>query len=608
MTTSTQPEFNSPNHKRSFRIHPKASPSFSSLVHRREVEAGANLAHRSSGICGDDKYHDADLLSVTIESQDPNAMDRLTARMDEGESVKRLSNGFWSALVRTRTARNLLEDEGVTRIHSKKASGFLLDRALPEIGLLSTARARNVAEDGAGVLIGIIDSGFDLSHPAFRDGENNLRVEALLDQQIGSREYSNREISAGWASGRSGPGSDSIGHGTHVASIAGGSSFSTFEGVAPGARFLLVRTDLLETDLAAEWIFSKARALGKPCVINMSAGHHWGAHDGTDGEELIHRDMVSSGNIIVAAAGNERNLNFHLRKDFENGEIELVTFDLRRQATAPPKVILSLYHSDADLFDISIISPEGAVCGLPSINASKIYNDRAYEIEIARREYPWSGLYEVEISISFADADPDDGALENWRLSIKCESATVGRLDGWFADAGDAAFRSHPMVADGCTIGIPATGDGCIAVGSYVTKTEWASDRGRISDPVLSTGSSSVFSSAGPTRDGRLKPEVAAPGQYITAALGYRSSVCSRGERALVGDRVLTMEGTSLAAPIVTGVIALMLQKKPSLGLENARRILQETARHDQHTGAENWNPVYGFGKIDVAAALARLS
>jgi subtilisin family serine protease len=60
-----------------------------------------------------------------------------------------------------------------------------------------------------------------------------------------------------------------------------------------------------------------------------------------------------------------------------------------------------------------------------------------------------------------------------------------------------------------------------------------------------------------------------------------------------------------MATPIVTGVVALMLQKKKTLKPDQIRDILKSSARHDAHTGPAAWNPAYGHGKIDVAGALA---
>ena len=156
---------------------------------------------------------------------------------------------------------------------------------------------------------------------------------------------------------------------------------------------------------------------------------------------------------------------------------------------------------------------------------------------------------------------------------------------------------------------MPATGLGCIAVGSYTCRRKWACDDSVAEREEVRAvlGRASHFSASGPSRNGTLKPELCAPGEYVTAALALSSQYASLGDQCLKQQRSLTLAGTSMAAPVVTGALALCLQKKPTLTPAEARRILSRTARRDRYTGI-SWNPVYGAGKLDVAAALAALT
>jgi subtilisin family serine protease len=138
-----------------------------------------------------------------------------------------------------------------------------------------------------------------------------------------------------------------------------------------------------------------------------------------------------------------------------------------------------------------------------------------------------------------------------------------------------------------------------------VTKNKWKSDNGAMEDTLAVIGRSSEFSSLGPTRDGREKPEISAPGQYVTAALAKDSEMQDWDDRSLDSKRQLTIEGTSMSAPVVTGVVALMLQKKTSLTPDKVRTILKQSASRDDHTGSLGWNPTYGHGKIDVVKIIA---
>lgn len=595
--------------KTTFKIHSKASVAFSSIIERRNQNLRPNFAAKAAGFNGEDpnRIHETDLVSVLLEAKNEQSPNQIANELNSVEKMEYLGGAFWSAEVGENSIQKLIDEKDVTRIQSKKLSKPHLDKILPEIGLISATEVRQVQETGQGVLIGVIDSGFDLSHPVFKDSKGNLRVEALLDQPKNNREYTTSQLLAGWSVGGARPGADENGHGTHVASIAGGTKFLSYEGVAPKAKFLLVRTDFLNTDTAIKWIFDKAAALGKPCVVNMSLGHHFGAHDGTDAEERLHRTLTAGGRIIVVSAGNERDDNLHIGKGFNVGENQEVIFDIKRQQKGVPVATISLWHHERDRFDISLITPSGQVAPLPALNKTDVYQSSVLDIEIARRRYVWSNAHQIQFSLGFKNQNVRDQELENWRLRFDCRAAMVGRIDGWFNNSGYGSFKTHQMVENHRTVGICATGDGCLAVGSHITRTEWDTDLGLAQNTILVPGRSSPFSSLGPTRDGRWKPDISAPGQYVTAALADQSELSSWEERAFVNQRMLTIEGTSMSAPVITGVIALMLQKKPALTLEEVRTILRETARHDEHTGPGNWNPAYGFGKVDVVAALARL-
>ena len=141
---------------------------------------------------------------------------------------------------------------------------------------------------------------------------------------------------------------------------------------------------------------------------------------------------------------------------------------------------------------------------------------------------------------------------------------------------------------------------------SLVSKNDWESDTGPHVDALSTLGTSSTFSSLGPTRDGKEKPEISAPGQYVTAALANGSELQDFDDRSLDSKRILTIEGTSMASPVVAGVVALMLQKKNNLTPAKVRSIFASSAKKDLQTSSAAWTPAFGGGKIDVVQALAQ--
>jgi subtilisin family serine protease len=594
--------------KTTFDVPDKASVSLASLVGRRSERIEPTPAARAAGFHGEDPeaIRGGDPVSVIIETNDPDALySTVGNRLTQAERMQTLDGQFLSAQVTPDTVDDLINSQHVERIQSKKLKVPTLKGVLPDVRLTNPSNGKRlVQEDGSDVLIGVIDTGFDLSHPMFLDAGNKLRVEGLLDQTNRDREYTTSELETEWGSGRR-PGGDDDGHGTHVASICGGTRFQDFEGVAPGARFLLVKTDFENTDDAVRWVFGKAN--DRPCVINMSLGHHFGAHDGTDVEERFHRSITGSGKIIVISAGNEREDNLHIGGRFHNGQSQEVVFDLLKQEKEPPYVTITLWHHETDDFDATLTSSTGQTFGLPPLGKAVNYRSSLQDIEIARRRYVWSNSIQIEITISFKNRRFRARDLQNWRLKVSCLNALVGRIDGWFHNSGYAIFRDHPFVERNRTVCLTATGDGCLAVASHVSRNTWDADVGPMDDKQAVIGRISSFSSLGPTRDGRWKPDISAPGQYVTAALADGSELSQWDERALVNERLLTIEGTSMATPVITGIVALLLQRKGTLNVNEVRRILSTSARHDAHTGLAAWDPAYGFGKVDVENALSKV-
>jgi subtilisin family serine protease len=346
-------------------------------------------------------------------------------------------------------------------------------------------------------------------------------------------------------------------------------------------------------------------------VVNLSLGHHWGAHDGTDLEEQLHQTLTGPGKIIVVSAGNERTDRIHLGAWFVPGQTETVTFDvLRRPDGSEPTAAVTLWYDPQDTFDVTLITPSGQALDVPALNSTDNYQDATLDLELGRKGYTPSKLIQVQISLAFRSANVPKGLLlEGWKLRLTCRTAVIGRLDAWMNNSGFAAFRAHALIDESRTFGVPASGSGCLAVASHLSKGSWTSDGGDEKDTLAVMGRASPFSSLGPTRDGRWKPDLCSPGQYVTAALASGSELADFSQRARPSQRLVTIEGTSMAAPVITGAVALLLQRNPLLTLERVREALTASARHDAHTGPAEapWNPAYGFGKVNIQAALAHV-
>ena len=591
--------------KHSFSLSNKLSVSLSSILESRKQQQQPIAAARSTGFLSDTQTPTLpqDLVAVSIKVNSNNSFEQSQPNLSEEENLELIGGAYYSGKLRVETLQELAENQYIERIETKKTYAPKLDKASADISLIASG-TRSVTETGNNVYIGIVDSGFDLSHPMFFDSAGNLRVVALLDQTVlGNPVYNTATLTNQWVPGGSKPGRDTNGHGTHVATIAGGSKFGQYEGIAPNAKFLLVKTDFINVDSAVSWIYQQAG--DNPCVANLSLGGHFGSHDGTSNAERLYDALIGAGKILVVSAGNERNDSLHLNGLFVPNQMEDVVFDILPGNS--PVAPATFWYPDTDDYNIELITPFGQVLPIPSLGNTNRHNAGNLQIELSRLPYTQNNLTQVQIVISFNTSNLPPNILQDWHFRFNCLSATVGRLDGWFANSGFARFRPHPLVKAEGTVGIPATSKGCIAVASYVSKNSWDSDAGMQKDGRAFVGRSSNFSSLGPTRDGRWKPEISAPGQYITAGLADGSSLSNVSVRANRSDRLLSIEGTSMSAPIVTGAIALMLEKDPTLTPNQIKTIFQETAKKDVHTQDTLWTPIYGYGKLDLIAALTKV-
>ena len=131
---------------------------------------------------------------------------------------------------------------------------------------------------------------------------------------------------------------------------------------------------------------------------------------------------------------------------------------------------------------------------------------------------------------------------------------------------------------------VPADGPGVIAVGSVGVLNN------RI-DP---------NSSRGPTADGRIKPDVVAPGKSVVTTTGRSASRNSERRETFALEEYERISGTSFAAPLVSGVCALLLQIHPTWTPEQIAEALRTTAAD---LGTAGPDTIYGWGLVDAAAA-----
>lgn len=503
--------------------------------------------------------------------------------------------------------KQLLNDERVEYIEPAWKAEPKLDESIAVIRA-DTLHAQSPAQAGEGVIIGAVDTGIDYTHLDFRvdsdgDGfEETSRILAIWDQTIGfsGTEYLQEEIELDLANGHDASQGvvrqkDTNGHGTHVMSIAAGdgsSSGAGFVGVAPEAWIVMVKTTYFTTDIleGVEYIFELADSLGLPAVINLSLGGHEGPHDGTSLFEQGLDEMLSSpGRAIVVSAGNEGDVALHASANLRGGA-DSFSIDPDGWETE-----LAIWYPGSAQFSVTISPPGSTPLVVPSGADSGVVPTAAGSVRVDNASggtNPRNGDHHAYIRLSNLSSSLP------WGVTVSDTGGGNGGVyDAWVTDGGATLIGGDSS----STIDEPGNARRAITVGSFNSKAVWLSMSGPqnflASYPlqVLST-----FSSQGPTRDGRTKPDLCAPGAWVCAALSQ--DAVWQGY-LLHPDTVHTMElGTSMAAPHVTGAAALLLAIDPDLTPDEVRSILTRSAIQDGFTrGVPNLR--WGYGKLDVAAA-----
>ena len=479
-------------------------------------------------------------------------------------------------------------------------------------------RAKGLRQTGRGVVVGVIDWGFDVAHPAFLDRNGNSRVRAIWDQRDRpppapgdrpqpygyGRVLLRRDIDRAMASGHPfralsyHPGDTDVGlgaHGTHVADIAAGSRRPGGGGVAPGADLVFVHlasqpldglANLGDSVRILEAVDFISRVAGNdPLVINMSIGRHGGPHTALTLVERALDAFVSArpDTQIIQSGGNYYLARAHAAGQLAPGRSR--SLEWRISATGPTANELEIWYSNRDEFGIEISAPGQTRPIHVRLGEAKMLHDRRGD-EIGRIYHrafdPNSPDHHVDI---FLERNSPAGV---WTVRLTGKKVSDGRYNAWIerdraGRRGQSGFLG-PDVSKSGTIGSICNGFKTIAVGA-------ADDRLPITLPAR-------FASAGPTRDGRTKPDLVAPGVQIA---GARSA--PRGAETSA-DRVTRMSGASQAAPYVAGVTALCLEAAGGgLSAHDLRQAIIGTAE-PVRAGARSRNQL-GAGLVQPTKAIA---
>ncbi|GEM_PF-1063452 len=487
-----------------------------------------------------------------------------------------------------------------------------------EIYLVGT-KSTLTPSDGSGVIVGVIDTGINFCHPAFLDINGNTRVKFFgftMTQDVASNLVNNNlcsssdprnccqdlggvfdtntqicELDSAGVGANIQRGvcneADPNGHGTHVAGTAAGSDSSNLSGtgIAPGADLVVFLTAGFDSDIikGLEWIKRKAQGLGKPAVVNMSLGHHFHPHDGTGLLDRKVDELSGQGFIVTVAASNEGGKPIHA---YTTKTSDSILISVPAQTTIvgwyenPSRWLIEVCEQGTDNCvgtssgnDMDSLKPVGNTNCQAQVFAS-MTND------------PLNGDGRFQIDINCQSAT--DLLL---RLSQIC--GDVARVDMWDTSE-KGIFKSNydTDVSGGYkfTVASPGTAKRAITVGAINSRPDNLLDQAAGFDTFLNLGKIANFSSRGPTRDGRIKPNVVAGGAYVISADANYDPVSS--PNTLYKPEA----GTSMATPVVAGLVALYLWSNPQATPEDVKRWLTSNAVRDV-PGMNYPNEIYGYGK-----------
>lgn len=512
---------------------------------------------------------------------------------------------------------------------------------------------------GKDVVVGIIDFGFDYNHPLFFDTlGTRYRVSKVWELNGTGTPPAGygygRELADTAAIKAATTDNDEQTHGTAVAGMAIGSGYGSaqnriWRGMAYDAEAVLVgvRRDSIGdqwmqggfTDFidGVSYIFNHATAVAKPAVVNISWGSQSGPHDGTTLFNEACDALSGPGRIIVMSAGNEGREHIHMSKTFTPADTMLRTFltfapahyqrtwvdawgdtgkvwcadvELYRNGVATSTT--ASYCLDDNIHSTYLIGTGGDTCYLEFINSTAEFNDK-----------PRSTItvFNKTTDTVRVTLHGTDGSLDVWNeyyyygydYGFQSSFSKLGVAD---AREGDSMMCVSDM----------GSAQSVLMVGAYVTRANWTDINGNgwaYNASYAPVNKLASFSSRGPLADGRIKPDITAPGLTVATAISsYDTAYTETGSNSDFVRSAWThpvtarkyyyaeFSGTSAASPAAAGIVALMLQMKPTLTPADCKSVLFQTAIQDVHTGAlgTTGNNSWGHGKINAYGAMKMLA
>ncbi len=619
------------------RLHTLFKNQSSSSLRTQAMTKDPYLATQTSVI---ERKDGSVAYGVVIRTDDPDAL------INAGVPVNAVITGYVTAYLSPEQMISALEISQVTHISLGSMSYPKNDLAVGSIGadLLHNSYLNNTEYKGSGVLVCIIDTGIDWEHLDFRDPVDNTksRILYIWDQTLTATggegtpadrdptnfgtldtgvEYTQADIEdeidgspAGFVRE-----ADINGHGTHVAGSAAGNgaaySSKSYAGVAPEADIIVVKAgngSFSDTDVinALAYAQKMSETLGKPIVVNMSLGGHKNAHDGTSSEEVAVDDFTGAGRVAVIAAGNEGSDLIHFSGTVPGSSTTDVTISIPSYSDNSGNVNdylgLQMWYDDASDVSMTIdppnIAPFTANAGdkgvWPITTDGTVYVENEIDSDYTNGDRK----HTIEVYDATEAEPPADGT---WTVTLTNNTGSAVDFHGWLY------MQTMTVNITGAntnyTVGKPGTASNAITVGAYTSRWRFSNTSGSgLSYTGTETSDDKAgFSSIGPRRDDVQKPDIVAPGMGIFSSMSQSASVSS--SNIAPGDQHFLTQGTSMACPVTTGAVALLLEANPNLTAAEVKSLITSTAMTDTYTGGSLPDYEWGYGKLDIFKAAAKL-
>jgi len=482
-----------------------------------------------------------------------------------GGTARKISPRIYAAQLPTDATRYLSRRPAILYMEPDRVVWPLLDASRPAVSADIVQQGSPPLPQsfrGDNTYVGIVDTGLSGAHPDF-DGRvaHTYSVSLALDPLV-----------------------DTNGHGTHVTGIAAGdgaASAGTYTGMAPGARLLIGRAgaESFQTSAIIAAINDFLLFAGPtPVSINLSLGLFLGPHDGTSLFESTVNSLATgtdgSKQIIAVAAGNERNANEHFRTVLPPFGI---TSQVVEFASGTHSADVEIWADGEDEYSVTATMGSETI----TFRSGTAGTSPSGRIAIGNKSSnPPNGA-----TLIFLTFQPPPGTGTASIRLTRTRNGGTGTVDGYI-DQSEGTFRAALTAG---TISEPANAENVLSIASFNTKT--GGGAGSVDDI-------STFSSMGPTRDGRMKPDIAAPGSLIYSARSLEATFDPIEIAA--NDNYVIMRGTSMATAHVTGIASLVWESNPTLTGAQMRERLKRTA--DLQTASPD--TTWGHGKVNALSAI----